>query len=130
MSDRSLDIRALTRAASLVVALLTAAFVAQGGIARAQSAGALIKMERQIAPFLAAGGSLGDLCEDADLSCPGCAQCDMCCLHAATTLPDVLRLPGLWRTLIRLSPLRQVAHQVPLSRAVTGPPVRAPPIPA
>lgn len=130
MSDRPLDIRALTRAASLVVALLAAAFVAQGGIARAQSAGALIKMERQLAPYLAAGGSLGDLCEDADLPFPGCAQCDMCCLYAAAAPADVLRLPGLWRTLVSLSPLRQVAHQMPWSQAVTSPPTRAPPIPA
>ncbi|MDZ7709541.1 MAG: hypothetical protein U5K36_05265 [Roseovarius sp.] len=46
--------------------MITFLVLMQGSFARAQNSGELLKLEMQLAPYLAAEGSLNDLCEDGD----------------------------------------------------------------
>ena len=111
-----------------VVIVITLLALVQGSFARVQNSGEMLKLEMQLAPYLAAGGSLGDLCEDHGLYCPGCAECDMCCMQVLATLPTAPGIAERWLRLETLQRIRPFEAAPPPSRAPPGPPVRAPPI--
>ncbi|NCO20736.1 MAG: hypothetical protein GW905_01695 [Rhodobacterales bacterium] len=108
----------------LIVGFLTVT----GGFARALDTGHLVTLEMRLAPFLAAGGSLADLCEDGELYCPGCAECATCCLHMVVTVPAESAVADLCQ---RLVAARYAAHKPIAARSVERlllPQTRAPPV--
>ena len=111
-----------------VLIMMTLLVMVQSSFARIQNSGEMLTLEMQLAPYLAAGGSLGDLCEDGELYCPGCAECDMCCTQLPAALPSSKMSVERWLRIDTLQRIRPVDAATPPSRAPPGPPVRAPPI--
>ena len=111
-----------------VLTMMTVLVMVQSSFVRVQTSGEMLKLEMQLAPYLAAGGSLGDLCEDGALYCPGCAECDMCCTQVLAALPTAQGIAERWLHLETPRPIRPFKAATPPSRAPPGPPGRAPPI--
>lgn len=111
-----------------VLIMITMLALVQSSVARVQNSGAMLTLEMRLAPYLAAGGTLDDLCEDGKLYCPGCAQCDTCCMQALAALPTAPGIAERWLHLEIFRPIRPFEAATPPSRAPPGPPVRAPPI--
>lgn len=117
----------MIRALSCAVALAAALMLAWAGVARAEAAGSLVRVELQLAPYLAMGGALDDLCEDGKGHCPGCEACDMCCMHLSAPLPADAALEGGWWRLVITHRATRARIAPMLPAAPPGPPVRAPP---
>ncbi len=113
---------------SVVFALIAALMVAGSGVLRTQASGHLAQTEIALAPLLAMGGTLDDLCaEEEGAHCPGCVECDSCCLQLSAPLPMQSALAATrWQLVIAQgAPLDRIAG-LPL-RAPPSPPARAPP---
>ena len=118
----------LTTSALRVLVLVALLALMQGSFARTHNSGEMLALEMQLAPYLAAGGSLDDLCEDNELYCSGCAECTMCCAQLLAAVPmaqgSVERLLNL--EILRV--MRPLTVATPPSRAPPGPQqARAPP---
>ncbi|MEX1235992.1 MAG: hypothetical protein WEB56_13500 [Roseovarius sp.] len=112
---------------SVVFALIAALMVAGSGVLRAQASGHLAQTEIELAPLLEMGGTLDDLCAEEGEHCPGCVECDSCCLQLSAPLPMQSALAATrWQLVIAQgAPLDRMTG-LPL-RAAPSPPARAPP---
>jgi len=107
--------------------LICAVLAVSGGFVRGSETGSSVGFQMRIAPFLAAGGSFAELCEEAGRPCPGCGACDACCLTLATIAPPIHGLAGYRsRLLALLSPPGRSARATPAGDCREHP-IRAPP---
>ena len=116
-----------TRALRVLI-MMTLLVMVQGSFARVQTSGEMLKLEMQLAPYLAAGGSLGDLCEDGALYCSGCAECDMCCTQLLAAGPASQAILERWLRFDTIQHIRPIDAATPPTRAPPGPQARAPPV--
>ena len=128
MIDRRTKKQRLSRAITMLVAVIALLMIAQSGVVRAQTSGNLAQIEMQLAPFLAAGGTLEDLCDTGESHIPGCPECDICCLQSQGTPAETLSLIDVWHVLVPTKASTPEADVLVQSRSPPGPPVRAPPV--
>ncbi|SEN53611.1 hypothetical protein SAMN04488003_12032 [Loktanella fryxellensis] len=112
---------------SLLFALLAALSVATGGVQRAQAAGDMIRAEMLMAPLLALGGTVADLCADGDGTAGHHADCVASCLTTVAAVAPGAMVAGPWWVLLRPVVAPRDVPAVVVTRAPPGPPVRAPP---
>ena len=128
MTHRSATKQRLSRAIAMLVAILASLMVAQSGVVRAQTSGHLAQIEMQLAPFLASGGSLDDLCDTGESHIPGCPECDICCLQSQAMPAAVFLSAEFWHVLVPTKAATPEADNFTQPRSPPGPPVRAPPV--
>ena len=128
MTYRSAAKQKLSRAIFMLVAILASLIVAQTSVVRAQTSGNLAQIEMQLTPFLAAGGTLEDLCDTGENHIPSCPECDICCLQSQGIPAETLSLIDVWHRLVSTEGSTPEADVFLQPRSPPGPPVRAPPV--
>lgn len=118
----------LSRLGTLCVALTIAlSLVFVTGVRRAAMA-AFAQTEAEYAQFLAAGGSVADLCRDGKIAHPGSAACDACCMAVLAVLPRVVANPLPFQTEARPHVAAPVAGLPGAAFSNPAAPVRGPPL--
>lgn len=121
---------ALVHIARHMLVLMLATILAGSLPLRAHDSGTMLSLEMRLAPYLAVGGSLSDLCEDDGAYCPGCVACDDCTMQPVFALPANAALPARqWRFFFAFDtiPEPSVLHTcaVPAGFDARGPPLNA-----